>query len=141
MLGHRAVVTMVLTLTAVFAAAMPAAADPPRADPDDSGIYSARTCLEAGNRSVSSDGGACVWFDPVGEHIYVCDTREDGHHPEADYAAEEGDYAEDVAYYGGFGGCRDVDLSLGEGTWIEYRARNVEGTNTLSYGPKKSYTA
>lgn len=88
--------------------------------------------------STSSDGGATICFDPAGEHLYVCDTAADGHHPAVWYQGSD-DYNlgqhGTADYYGGYGSCGDLNLSMPEDTSIRFYAINREGSTNLSYGP------
>jgi hypothetical protein len=80
----------------------------------------------------SADGGAMVCWNPTGEHLYICDTASDGHHPAARYyrsdsAGLKSKHA-DVSY----GNCLDHNLSLPESGWVDYQACNYEGSSLLS---------
>ncbi|WP_157437538.1 hypothetical protein [Actinoplanes subtropicus] len=89
----------------------------------------AGTC---GHSVHSPDGGATVCFNPTGEHLLVCDTNDDGHHPGAWYVIGNGINWHNPQYNLGAGNCHDINLDLAETDTITYQACNYEGTKELS---------
>ena len=83
------------------------------------------------NDVFAPDGGAMGCFNPTGEHLFVCDTAADGHHPEVDYSINGGTWT-GAAYDLGAGNCEDVNLDIAESGSISYLACTVEGTTALS---------
>jgi hypothetical protein len=114
---RRIVGAVALTLATAFTFVLPASA------------ASAAAC---GHAVFSPDGGAMACFNPTGEHLKVCDTDDDGHHPGAWYLLDGGISWHNVQYSLGAGNCHDVDLDMPESALIEYKACNYEGTRELS---------
>lgn len=78
-----------------------------------------------GYPALSSDGGSEVCFNPTGEHLKICDGRDDGHHPGAWYSIS-GAIPKNVSYDVGYGNCHDLNLSIPETGYISYQACNYE---------------
>jgi hypothetical protein len=78
------------------------------------------------------DGGAMACFEPYGEHLFVCDTSSDGHHPGVDYWINDGE-GHFADYDLGAGYCHDINLSIAESGHIDFYAVNVEGSTWLSW--------
>jgi hypothetical protein len=89
---------------------------------------------------VSTDGGALACFNPAGEHLYVCDTAGDGHHPGAWYFTTGGSW-HNPQYSLGEGYCHDINLDMAESSYITYQACNYEGTTELSCSVYKTMSA
>jgi hypothetical protein len=85
-----------------------------------------------GHSVQSPDGGATACFNPTGEHLVVCDTAADGHHPGAWYLLTAGVEWHNVQYNLGAGECHDLNLDMAESAYIQYQACNYEGSNELS---------
>jgi len=85
-----------------------------------------------GHAVFSPDGGAMACFNPTGEHLFVCDTDDDGHHPGAWYVIGNGIGWHNPQYNLGAGNCHDINLDLAETDTITYQACNYEGTRELS---------
>lgn len=92
-----------------------------------------------------SQGNATyVKFESNGERFFVCDNASDGHHAVGYYNFPEsstpGIYYP-VHHYGGAGGCKLVDLSVGEGKKVKFQACIGEGESVYACGPYKTGTA
>lgn len=77
---------------------------------------------------ISPDRGATACFKEDGEHLGICDTKADGHHPVVFYSIPSmppGSFRRD--WHGMNGTCLDINLDLPEGTEISYFACNYEG--------------
>lgn len=77
--------------------------------------------------------GAKVGWNPTGEHLGICDTKADGHHPVAFYYLSTSpgyEYRADANV--GNGGCADLNFDLPESATIEYAACNAEGDTLLN---------
>ncbi|MFI5891609.1 hypothetical protein ACIA5D_16010 [Actinoplanes sp. NPDC051513] len=85
-----------------------------------------------GHAVFSPDGGAMACFNPTGEHLFVCDTDADGHHPGAWYLLTAGINWHNVQYDLGAGDCHDLNLDMAESAYIQYQACNYEGSAELS---------
>ena len=85
-----------------------------------------------GHAVFSPDGGAMACFNPTGEHLFVCDTDDDGHHPGAWYVLGNGINWHNPQYNLGAGSCHDINLDMAETDTITYQACNYEGTQELS---------
>lgn len=85
-----------------------------------------------GHAVFSPDGGAMACFNPTGEHLFVCDTDNDGHHPGAWYVIGAGIDWHNPQYNLGAGNCHDINLDMPESYTITYKACNYEGTRELS---------
>jgi len=85
-----------------------------------------------GHAVFSPDGGAMACFNPTGEHLFVCDTDDDGHHPGAWYVIGNGINWHNPQYSLGAGSCHDINLDMAESDTITYQACNYEGTQELS---------
>ncbi|WP_328448441.1 hypothetical protein OG780_14995 [Streptomyces sp. NBC_00386] len=93
------------------------------------------TCDSLGLPGIKSpDGGAQVCFQAYGEHILLCDSKADGHHPAVIYDLDftTSDTRVDDATLS-YGICRDIDEDLPENHQIYFKALNVEGSTTVSY--------
>lgn len=115
---HRIVGAVALTAATSISFVMPASA-----------ASAAGSC---GHEVFSPDGGAMVCFNPTGEHLFICDTDNDGHHPGAWYVIGAGIDWHNPQYSLGAGSCHDLDLDMPEGYTITYKACNYEGTRELS---------
>lgn len=80
----------------------------------------------------SPDGGALVCFNPYGEHLYICDTASDGHHPVARYYRSDKSGQKVKHASVGAGYCYDHNLSIPESGWVNYQACNYEKDTVLS---------
>src|SRR3954464_3132116 len=85
-----------------------------------------------GHAVFSPDGGAMACFNPTGEHLFVCDTDDDGHHPGAWYVIGAGINWHTPQYSRGPAPCHDINLDMAETDTITYQACNYEGTRQLS---------
>ena len=85
-----------------------------------------------GHAVFSPDGGAMACFNPTGEHLFICDTDADGHHPGAWYLLTAGVTWHNVQYNLGAGECHDLNLDMAESAYIQYQACNYEGSSELS---------
>ncbi|MFI6231888.1 hypothetical protein ACIBCR_31790 [Micromonospora echinospora] len=110
------------------AATAPAATAPAATGPATTGV--APDC----HGGYSRDGGALACFVPHGEHLWVCDTRADGHHPGVAYRVNGGSWVY-RDYDLGSGNCRDIDLDIAESGYIDLVPRNYEGSTVVSDGP------
>jgi hypothetical protein len=116
--------------TAAWATAASAtAASATAASATAAAVSAAGSC---GHAVFSPDGGAMACFNPTGEHLFVCDTDDDGHHPGAWYVIGNGIDWHNPQYNLGAGDCHDIDLDLSETSTITYQACNYEGTRQLS---------
>ncbi|WP_432189728.1 hypothetical protein [Streptomyces sp. Tue6028] len=89
----------------------------------------------------SPDGGAQACFQAYGEHLYLCDTKADGHHPAVIYDLDGTTSDTRVDGTGlSYGLCRDIDEDLPENHTIYFKVLNVEGSTTLSYSGWYSVT-
>lgn len=75
--------------------------------------------------------GAWSCFQPYGEHLYLCDTAADGHHPGSWYRVNGGSW-HNVQYNVGNGNCGDLNLAIGESGYIDIQACNYEGSTELN---------
>jgi hypothetical protein len=91
-------------------------------------VVAAGSC---GHAVFSPDGGAMACFNPTGEHLFICDTDNDGHHPGAWYLIS-GINWHNPQYSLGAGECHDLNLDMAETASIQYKACNYEGTRELS---------
>lgn len=82
----------------------------------------------------SWDGGAFACFVPYGEHLWLCDTAADGHHPAVRYRINGGSWTIKHADLSN-GNCIDYNLDIAETGYIEFEPRNYEGSTIISYGP------
>ena len=80
----------------------------------------------------SPDGGALVCWNPTGEHLYICDTKSDGHHPASFYFRSDSGGVKEKHADVSAGNCLDHNLSLPESGWVNYQACNFEGSRELS---------
>jgi uncharacterized membrane protein len=101
---------------------------------------SASATAECYGTVISSDGGALACFNPTGEHLYICDSDSDGHHPGAWYFTTGGSW-HNPQYSLGLGYCHDVNLDMAESSYITYQACNYEGTAELSCSVYKTMSA
>jgi hypothetical protein len=88
----------------------------------------AYTCT---NAVVSPDGGATACFEPTGEHLGICDSAADGHHPGIWYIIDSGSVRENDYSIGHYY-CIDINLDLPETSTVTYRACNYEGSTAIS---------
>ena len=95
-------------------------------------VAAATAAGSCGHAVFSPDGGAMACFNPTGEHLLVCDTDDDGHHPGAWYVIGNGIDWHNPQYNLGAGNCHDINLDLAETDTITYQACNYEGTRELS---------
>jgi hypothetical protein len=80
-----------------------------------------------------STTGAKVGWNPTGEHLGICDTKADGHHPVAFYyLSTDPGYEFRADANVGNGGCADLNFDLPESASIEYAACNAEGDTLLN---------
>lgn len=82
----------------------------------------------------SPDGGAKVCFVPDGDHLFVCDTKADGHHPVARFTRSDSSGLKEEHSTLASPECTDVSLNIPEEGWVNYQACNYEGTTQLSCG-------
>ena len=113
---RRIVGTIALTTATVTSFVMPASA-----------ASAAGSC---GHAVFSPDGGAMACFNPTGEHLFICDTDSDGHHPGAWYVRRDLLW-HNVQYDLSAGNCHDLNLDMAESESITYYACNYEGTEEL----------
>ncbi|OZV76640.1 hypothetical protein CA850_26575 [Micromonospora echinospora] len=131
--GVRVALTAV-TAGALLAVGTPAPAALPRpVGPSATGTATTGTAPDC-HGGYSRDGGALACFVPYGEHLWVCDTRADGHHPGVAYRVNGGSWVY-RDYDLGNGNCRDIDLDIAESGYIELVPRNYEGSTMVSDGP------
>ena len=130
---RRIVGSVALTAATAISFVLPAsgasAATSTAGSADVAAVTAAGSC---GHAVFSPDGGAMACFNPTGEHLFVCDTDDDGHHPGAWYLLNGGVEWHNVQYSLGAGQCHDLNLDMAESAYIEYQACNYEGTTQLS---------
>jgi len=129
---RRIVGAFALTATTVISFVLPASmasAAPLTAEATVAAVTAAGSC---GHAVFSPDGGAMACFNPTGEHLFVCDTDDDGHHPGAWYLLTAGVNWHNVQYNLGAGECHDLNLDMAESAYIQYQACNYEGSTPLS---------
>lgn len=80
----------------------------------------------------TADDGALACFVPYGEHLWVCDTAPDGHHPGVWYSINGGTWV-NKQYDLRNGNCHDINLDIAESGYITFYAVNYEGPTALSY--------
>src|SRR4051812_45101758 len=129
---RRIVGAVALTAATAISFVLPAsAASAGTADAAVAGtaVSAAGSC---GHAVFSPDGGAMACFNPTGEHLFVCDTDDDGHHPGAWYVIGAGINWHNPQYNLRAGSCHDINLDMAESDTITYQACNYEGTQQLS---------
>lgn len=135
---RRVLLGLAVTGTAVFGFTTPAMAAPAGAHTAVTSAGATRMAVPDATAAstsdcygvVSPDGGSTVCFQPYGEHLYVCDTAADGHHPGTWYWVNSG-ALHNKQYNLGNGYCHDINLSLAESSWITFQACNYEGSTEL----------
>jgi hypothetical protein len=135
---RRIVGAVALTTATAISFVLPASvasADTSTADAADATVTDVSAAGSCGHAVFSPDGGAMACFNPTGEHLFVCDTDDDGHHPGAWYLLEAGINWHNVQYNLGAGNCHDVNLDMAESAYIQYQACNYEGSTELSCSP------
>ena len=131
---RRIMGAVALTAATAISFVLPAsAASAASADSTSAATVSATAAAgSCGHAVFSPDGGAMACFNPTGEHLFVCDTDDDGHHPGAWYVIGNGIDWHNPQYNLGAGNCHDINLDLPETSTITYQACNYEGTRQLS---------
>jgi hypothetical protein len=130
-----AVALTIATATSFVLPASAASADASTADATRASVAGVSAAGACGHAVFSPDGGAMACFNPTGEHLLVCDTDADGHHPGAWYLLTAGVNWHNVQYNLGAGDCHDLDLDMAESAYIQYQACNYEGSTELSCSP------
>jgi hypothetical protein len=111
--------------TATASAPTPAGAELP------AGLASAAATVWC---TLTADRGAEACFNPTGEHLQVCDTASDGHHPGVTYSINGG-AAHNAQFNLGNGHCHDINLDIAETGNITFLAINYEGSTVQSVSP------
>jgi hypothetical protein len=126
---RRTVGAIALTIATAISFVLPASVASAATPTTVAAVTAAGSC---GHAVFSPDGGAMACFNPTGEHLFVCDTDADGHHPGAWYLLTAGVNWHNVQYNLGAGDCHDLNLDMAESAYIQYQACNYEGSNELS---------
>jgi hypothetical protein len=131
-------ITGILSVGATLALIFSVAAGTATAATASGGTTAARVAATTVSSAASyshwvSTTGAKVGWNPTGEHLGICDTAADGHHPVAFYylSTRPGyEYRADASV--GNGGCADLNFDLPESATIRYAACNAEGETLLN---------
>jgi hypothetical protein len=76
--------------------------------------------------------GSEVDFDPTGEHLFVCDTKADGHRADGFFFTSANATTMLGTNANGNGTCVDFNLSIAESGWIDFEACTAEGSTVLN---------
>jgi hypothetical protein len=124
---------VVAVVAALAAALLGFAVSAPAAQAADTKIPIGTISCDTG--ASTEDLGAFACFKATGEHLYICDTAPDGHHPAVHYKINNGSWSSLLHYDLGSGYCHDINLDLPEADTVWFQAFNYEGTTQWSHSP------